>query len=95
MIHETLDEMHLELVEKSALKTFTVGYKRKKDGKDSSIKVKARNKDEALAAARQKLKGKYHDIHFARELDEITTTGDVAGYDAPMKLTDLLDDEEE
>lgn len=97
LISETIEELHDELSEASELKKFKVSYKTK-NGKDSAITVKARDKDEAMAAARNKLRGKMYDIYYAKELDEMTSTADVAGYDAPMgikKLTDFADDEDD
>ena len=94
LIRESITEMHSELNEASGLKKFEVSYKTK-SGKDSKITIKARDKDETMAAARQKLKGKFYDLYFAKELDEMTTTADVMGYDAPMSLKKLVDDEDD
>ena len=94
LIRECISEMHSEINE--AQKSFEVHYKAK-NGKDKKIKVKASSKEDAMQAARQRLAGKFFDIHFAKELSEITTTADVQGFDAPlgMKLTDLNDEEDD
>ena len=93
LIRESISELHNNLDE---AKTFRVTYKDKK-GKDRAIKVKARDEKEALAGARQRLRGKFYDLYSATELDEMTTTADVMGYDAPMtmKLKDIVDDEDD
>ena len=80
LISECISEM---LSEASSLKSFAVSYK-DKAGKDRKVKIKARDKKEAMATASRQLAGKYYDLYYATELDEMTTTGDVAGYDAPM-----------
>ena len=69
LIHECIDEMHEEINESSSLKKFKVAYKTKR-GKDSSIVVKARDKDEAMAAARARLQGKMYDLYYAKQVDE-------------------------
>jgi len=96
LIHECINEMHDEMQEAKGDKKFVIYYK-KKNGKDAKTTVMAQDKDDAMAMARRKLAGRYYDLFGARELDEMTTTGDVAGYDAPMgtKLTDLIDDEDD
>jgi hypothetical protein len=93
LIRESVSELHNKLTE---AKTFQVSYKDKK-GKDRAIKVKASDEKEAMATARQRLRGKFYDLYYAKELDEMTTTADVAGYDAPMnmKLKDIVDDEDD
>jgi len=100
LIAETVKELHEELkprqVSEASTKKFKVHYKNKR-GIDKAITVKARDKEDAMAAARQKLRGKFYDLYYAKELDEITTTANVAGYDAPfgMKISDLIDDEDD
>lgn len=96
LISETIAEMFDELNEASPLKPFSVTYKNT-EGIDKTVKIRARDKDDAAFAARQKLKDQMFDILFVKPLEEMTTTADVVGYDAPFgaKLKDLVDDEDD
>lgn len=93
LIRECINEMHGELTEASVLKSFAVFFK-KRNGQESKLTVKARDKEEAKQVALSKLRGRsdFWDILFAKQLGEITTTADVAGYDAPLVVKRKKDD---
>lgn len=74
LIRETIEDMSAELAEASELKKFKVHYKTKQ-GKDSAITVKARDKEEAMQAARARLMGKMYDLYFAKQVDEAADSG--------------------